>query len=130
MRLSICDANLCVGCQCCMFACSRRSGNAGLAESCIGVKSAGGISNGFKVVSCRSCTDPPCTRVCPTKALVPKEKGGVKLDKTKCIGCKNCVQACIIDAVFWNHEENKPVICVHCGYCVKFCPHKVLEMIN
>ncbi|MGA1865611.1 MAG: 4Fe-4S dicluster domain-containing protein [bacterium] len=23
---------------------------------------------------------------------------------------------------------NKPMICIHCGYCVKFCPHGVLGL--
>lgn len=128
--LSIKDANLCVGCQSCMFACSRRSGNAGLASSCITVKSAGGISNGFNVITCRSCYNPPCARVCPTGALYPDKERGVKFDESKCIGCENCVNACIVKAIPWNKNENKPLICIHCGYCVKFCPHSVIEIIK
>ncbi|MFH1179462.1 MAG: 4Fe-4S binding protein [Candidatus Bathyarchaeota archaeon] len=31
-------------------------------------------------------------------------------------------------AIFWDSERNKPDICVHCGYCVTYCPHEVLEM--
>lgn len=130
MRLTVLDANRCVGCQCCMFACARRSGNAGLAGSSIGVQSAGGISNGFKVVICRSCYNAPCARVCPTDALTPKEDRGVKFDATKCIGCGNCKKACIVNAVYWNNPENKPMICIHCGFCVKFCPHNVLGIIK
>lgn len=128
MRLSIVDAQRCVGCQSCMFACSRRSGNGGLSNSSIGVKSAGGMSNGFVVVVCRKCSNPPCARSCPYKALTPKEGGGVALDPTKCIGCGACQKSCAIGAVFWNHEQNKPLICIQCGYCVKYCPHGVLEL--
>ena len=33
-RLSVVDIDRCVGCQSCMFACARRMGKGGLAESC------------------------------------------------------------------------------------------------
>jgi ferredoxin len=33
----------------------------------------------------------------------------------------------LIGAVFWDEEINKPMICIHCGYCTKFCPHGVLK---
>ena len=80
------------------------------------------------VVVCRACADPPCARVCPTDALVRREGGGVKLLEDKCIGCGNCREACIIGAVFWDDEINKPMICVHCGICAKYCPHGVLAL--
>jgi Fe-S-cluster-containing dehydrogenase component len=113
-----------------MFACSRRSGNAGLSNTCIGIKSSGGISKGYTVIVCRSCENPPCANVCPTGALTPKEGGGVRLNSSKCIGCGLCKDACIIDAVFWNEQDDKPVICVQCGYCVDYCPYEVLELIK
>jgi carbon-monoxide dehydrogenase iron sulfur subunit len=128
MRLSIIDAERCVGCQSCMFACARRQGEAGLAETCIEVRSIGGMEHGFSVIVCRACADPPCAKVCPTEALVPRKGGGVRLDAAKCIGCGNCRDACIIGAVFWDEETNKPTICVHCGYCTGYCPHGVLEL--
>ncbi len=130
MKLAVKDAMRCVGCQSCMFACSRRTGNAGLSNTCIGIKSTGGISKGYTVIVCRSCENPPCANVCPTGALMPKEGGGVRLNASKCIGCGLCKDACIIDAVFWNEEQNKPVICVQCGYCVDYCPYEVLELIK
>lgn len=130
MRLSVKDSQRCVGCQSCMFACSRRRGDAGLANSCIGIKSAGGMSKGFIITICQSCINAPCARVCPTDAITLKEGRGIKFDPTKCISCENCRKACIVDAVFWNQPENKPMICVHCGYCVKFCPHNVIEILK
>lgn len=128
MKLRVIDSQLCVGCQSCMFACSRRQGDGGLTNSCIGVRSKGGISNGFIVVVCRSCQDPPCARACPYGALQITAGHGVRLNADKCIGCGRCRSACIIGAVFWNQEQKKPQICIQCGICVKYCPHGVLEL--
>ena len=128
MRLEVLDTDRCVGCQGCMFACSRRWGTAGLNRSCIGIRSAGGMEKGFVVVVCRACEDPPCARVCPVDALSLRKGGGVTLKNEKCIGCGFCRDACIIGAVYWDEEINKPMICVHCGVCARYCPHAVLSL--
>ncbi|MEM1898484.1 MAG: hypothetical protein QXD36_05280, partial [Sulfolobales archaeon] len=78
-RLVVIDVNKCVGCQLCMLACSRRFGVVGHSKSAIWVRSAGGFERGFTLVVCRACRDPPCARVCPTKALKLREGGGVIL---------------------------------------------------
>jgi len=127
MRLSF-DAERCIGCQSCMFACARRQHVGGLSRACITVRSVGGLSRGFIGVVCRACDNPPCAKVCPTDALERRDDGGVHLDINKCIGCGNCRDACVIGAIFRDDETNKPMICIHCGYCVKFCPHGVLRL--
>jgi len=125
-RLAVMDAERCVGCQACMFACARRLGEGGLAGSCIGIRSAGGFRKGFVVIVCRACPDPPCADVCPTDALLLHAGGGVRLKPELCIGCGNCNEACPFGAVFWNARENKPQICVHCSYCAAYCPYEVI----
>ncbi|MEN4042734.1 MAG: 4Fe-4S binding protein [Anaerolineaceae bacterium] len=127
-RLSVIDADRCIGCQVCMFACVRRLGSGGLEGTRIHVQSAGGIGKGFVVIVCRACHDAPCARVCPTNALVYREGRGVKLTPDLCIGCENCVKACPFGAVFWDSGAKKPQICVYCGYCVPYCPYDVLAM--
>lgn len=127
-RLAVIDVDLCLGCQSCMFACSRRYGDAGLANSAILVKSVGGVERGFTVIVCRACENPPCARVCPVDALNARENGGVILDASKCIGCGFCVEACPYRTIFWNEEQNKPVICVYCGYCADYCPYDVIAL--
>ena len=110
-----------------MFACTRRLGYIGFEEACIHVRSVGGMERGFVVVVCKACKDPPCAKVCPTGAMSPREEGGVILDEQKCIGCGMCREACIIGAIQWNNDRNKPTVCSYCGYCTDFCPHGVLE---
>lgn len=127
-RLSIVDADKCVGCQSCMFACNRRFAEAGLCKSAIHVKSAGGFERGFVVVVCRACKEPPCIKVCPTNALTLRAGGGVNLNMRKCIGCQNCVEACPFTAIAWDETVSKPVICVYCGYCENYCPYDVIKL--
>ncbi|PLJ77461.1 4Fe-4S dicluster domain-containing protein [Infirmifilum sp. SLHALR2] len=127
-RLVVQDVDKCVGCMSCMFACSRRFSEGGLAKSAIHVASIGGVERGFKVVVCRGCEEPSCAAACPTGALVKRKGGGVILNPARCIGCGNCARACPIGAVMWDYESNKPIICVHCGYCTSYCPYGVLAL--
>jgi len=127
-RLSVLDADRCVGCQSCMFACARRLGLGGVAGSSIWIRSAGGIRKGFAIIVCRACPEPPCARVCPTDALLARPGGGVRLRPELCIGCANCAEACPFGAVLWDAGQNKPEICVYCGYCASYCPYDVLAL--
>jgi Fe-S-cluster-containing hydrogenase component 2 len=74
--------------------------------------------------------DPPCARACPEDALVFRKGGGVLLKTERCTGCGTCVKACIVDAVFWDDDNNKPLICWHCGFCAKHCPYGVIGLVK
>jgi Fe-S-cluster-containing dehydrogenase component len=43
---------------------------------------------------CNHCTNPPCCRVCPTKATWKREDGVVMMDQHRCIGCRFCMAGC------------------------------------
>jgi Fe-S-cluster-containing dehydrogenase component len=127
-RLKVAHPERCIGCLSCMFACSRtHTGNASLRDSAIKIQTQGGIEGDFRVVVCRGCQDPPCVRACPSGALIKRPDGGVTFKKELCTGCGKCEKACLIGAISPG-KEGKPIKCMHCGACVAFCPHGVLEM--
>lgn len=119
----------CIGCFTCMNMCSMfNHQNHSLDKSAIRVRTSGGLSGKFIAVICRSCVDPACVEVCPSSALTPRKGGGVVLSDEKCIGCKKCVSSCVAQAISFDENAKKPIICRHCGLCAKFCPHGCLTM--
>ena len=93
------DIKKCQGCTSCMLACTLvHEGLENPSLSRIQI-----IQNPFKsfpddvtIEQCRQCVDPACVKACPEDALrVNAEFGNVRMiDRTKCIGCGDCVEAC------------------------------------
>lgn len=46
------------------------------------------------LIFCNHCDEPPCVRVCPTKATFRNKDGIVIMDYHRCIGCRFCMAAC------------------------------------
>lgn len=127
--LQAAEMNKCIGCFTCMNICSIvNRQNHSLTKSAIKVKTAGGMTGRFVAVVCIACHDPACMEACPSGALTYRPGGGVLLTPEKCIGCRKCVDACVMQAVFFDEEIHKPIICRHCGSCARFCPHQCLVM--
>lgn len=127
-RLKVAHPERCIGCLSCMFACSRiHTGRASLIDSCIKIQTQGGIEGDFRVVVCRGCENPPCVRACPAGALERRPDGSVRLNKDLCTKCGKCSDACLVGAISMG-KEGTPIKCQHCGACVAFCPHGVLEL--
>jgi protein NrfC len=93
------DTRKCQGCMSCMLACTLvHEGVENPSLSRIQI-----IQNPFEpfpddvtIEQCRQCVEPACVEACLENALVVNaDYGNVRMvDKTKCTGCGDCVEAC------------------------------------
>jgi molybdopterin-containing oxidoreductase family iron-sulfur binding subunit len=62
------------------------------------------------LLMCNHCANPPCCRVCPTKATWQREDGLVMMDQHRCIGCRFCMAACPYGARSFNWGDPRRVL--------------------
>jgi len=132
------DAEKCVGCHSCSFACAvehsaSKEPAAALLEDPrpLPRRRMVIVKGKHKTICCQHCKKPKCVEACPNKAFVQKASGEVKLLTEKCAGVFKCIEACPFDAVF-----KAGAVAVKCDMCpdrpegefacVEACPTEAL----
>ncbi|MCR4923620.1 MAG: formate dehydrogenase subunit alpha [Lachnospiraceae bacterium] len=116
--------DLCINCQRCVSTCNRLAGNGVLHNSKLGIRTLIDAPFGpdWKETDCESCGN--CAQVCPTGALVAKNKKKYQPGKIKKVltTCPHCATGCqyylivkdntIVDVEPANGPSNKNLLCV------------------
>jgi Fe-S-cluster-containing dehydrogenase component len=124
------DSRVCMGCYCCVTAC--KDEHCGY-ETALSAKQPmmgqfwmkmnewerGDSSEKVKIAyvptPCAHCKDPACMAAAKDGAVYKREDGIVIIDKDKAKGQKAIMDACPIDAVYWNEELDLPQKCTMCA---------------
>ncbi len=133
------DQQSCIGCHACTVACkSEHDVPLGVFRTWVKSVEKGEFPNTrrhFLVERCNHCANAPCVTVCPTMALFKRADGIVDFDKSRCIGCKSCMQACPYDAIYIDPESHTAAKCNFCAHridqglqpaCVLVCPEEAI----
>ncbi len=81
---------------------------------------------------CLQCDTPLCKDACPNGAIRENEHGILYVDSSICIGCMNCVSACIYGGIAIDPITRKAIKCDHCEgdpACLKACEYGAIEYV-
>ena len=88
---------------------------------------------------CNQCAHSPCTQVCPVGATFEAPDGAVLVDKTYCLGCRYCVQACPYGCRFIDPRTETVDKCNLCYHritkglttaCCENCPTGARQLVD
>jgi Fe-S-cluster-containing hydrogenase component 2 len=82
------------------------------------------------IIVCNQCYDAPCYYACPESAIeFNQTNGAVRIEKEKCIGCRQCEKVCPYNAIQFSEKDHKAYKCDLCNgkiNCVNWCPMNAL----
>ena len=88
---------------------------------------------------CNHCVNSPCTQVCPVGATFDSPDGVVLVDKSRCLGCRYCVQACPYGCRFIDPRTQTADKCTLCYHritkglttaCAEVCPTGARQLVD
>jgi len=134
------EYEFCVGCHTCELSCKQEhdlhGGFGWIKMVDTGAKDIGGkLKRDFVPTVCLHCGDPPCRHVCPSEAIKKDANGIVSIEERLCTGCKLCLTACPVAALYYNHDKEVAEKCDLCTHlitrglepaCVRNCPTEAL----
>lgn len=121
----------CVRCRACELACSlHQCGEFNLKRSAI--RAPLEPISAEKVTVCRQCAQPKCVQACPEGAL-SQGPIAVSLDRELCTGCRECLFACPLGAIFIDETDGLVRKCDLCDgrpLCAQVCLKEALVAIE
>tara|TARA_B100001971_G_C18156283_1_gene518731 strand:+ start:142 stop:945 length:804 start_codon:yes stop_codon:yes gene_type:complete len=118
------DLKRCIGCFSCETSCKMEHelsiGPRFIRVMQVGPKTVKGrVKNIYVPLLCYHCNPAPCVSPCPTGAIVKRPKDGIVwIEPEKCIGCRQCIQACPYGAIQYDTKTGKAIKC-------DFCKHRI-----
>ena len=104
------DLLRCIGCGACTIACKQENKTPpGLNYHTVLEEELGTYPNVKRQLfprPCQHCEHPACMEVCPVNAIYKRADGIVVIDYGKCIGSKNCIDACPYEVPKFDDGEN------------------------
>lgn len=84
--------------------------------------------------ACKQCPAPvPCAEACPNEAIFADPTTGARtVDVRKCVGCRQCLEACPWSMMTFNEADDHASKCFLCHgrpKCVEACPAGALSLI-
>lgn len=103
------DLQRCVGCGSCSISCRNENNvSEGFYWSHKITETSGTFPNvryHYIPTLCNHCTNAPCVRGCPTRAMHKLENGITMHDPKKCIGCRYCMINCPYGVIYFNWKD-------------------------
>ena len=91
------------------------------------------IKNILAPMVCLQCDSPLCKDACPNGAIRENENGILYVESEVCIGCMNCVSACVYGGIALDPISRKAIKCDHCGgdpACLKACEYGAISYVK